>query len=121
MSLQGETLTIFVSTPMRDRTYEQITSDFSQARRVVSKKNPGRWVRVIPTYLTREPPESTNCDSVWYLGESLKKMAYADLVVFTPNWKKGRGCRIEHECAKAYGFPILELKKEDYDALPRQK
>ena len=41
------------------------------------------------------------------LGESLKKMASADVVDFCKGWEEARGCRIEHDAAVAYGLDIL--------------
>ena len=37
-------------------------------------------------------------------------MAEADAVLLLPNWEKGRGCKIEYECAKAYELEIVEIK-----------
>lgn len=44
---------------------------------------------------------------LWSLGESLKLMSRADLVVFAPDWEDARGCRIEYMCASEYEVPIL--------------
>lgn len=49
--------------------------------------------------------EGDRC-GVWYLGESLKRMAAADLVVFATGADKARGCKIEMEVCKAYGIPF---------------
>ena len=40
---------------------------------------------------------------VWYLGESVKRMASADIVFSVNNWKEFRGCRIERQIAESYG------------------
>ena len=42
-----------------------------------------------------------------YLAKSLDNMTRVDAVMFCPGWEKARGCRIEHQAAKAYGIPIL--------------
>lgn len=47
--------------------------------------------------------------SLWYLGESIKLLGSADVVVFAPGWENARGCRIERRCAEEYGIPMLNL------------
>ena len=44
---------------------------------------------------------------LYYLGESLKLLSEADIVMFLPGWEEARGCRIEHECALEYGAPLI--------------
>ena len=44
---------------------------------------------------------------LWYLGESLKKLADADVAIFAKGWQKSRGCKIEHEAAVSYGIEVL--------------
>ena len=36
-------------------------------------------------------------------------MSKCDLVVFVKGYESARGCNIEHECAKQYGYDILYL------------
>ena len=48
-----------------------------------------------------------------YLADSLSIMADADLVYFAPGWEDAKGCKIEYECAKAYGIKMIVNKKED--------
>ena len=45
--------------------------------------------------------------SLFFLAKSLEKMSLCNAVYFCKGWKKARGCRIEHEAAKAYGIKIL--------------
>lgn len=49
---------------------------------------------------------------VWYLGESIKRLAEADLVFFVNDWRNFRGCSIEHQIAKAYGKFCLEIETQ---------
>ena len=67
---------------------------------------------------------NTNFDSEWYskdamaergvvqvplcyLAKSLEQMCMCHAVYFCKGWENARGCRIEHEAAKAYGLEIL--------------
>lgn len=42
-----------------------------------------------------------------FLAKSLVKMSLCNAVYFCKGWENARGCRIEHEAAKAYGLEIL--------------
>ena len=42
-----------------------------------------------------------------YLAKSLDTMATCEVVYFCPGWEKARGCKIEHEVAKAYDLNII--------------
>ena len=42
-----------------------------------------------------------------FLAESLKSMSLCHTVYFCKGWEYARGCRIEHEAAKAYGLKII--------------
>lgn len=42
-----------------------------------------------------------------FLAKSLESMSLCNTVYFCKGWDKTRGCRIEHEAAKAYGLEIL--------------
>ena len=45
--------------------------------------------------------------SLFFLAKSLEKMSLCDAVYFCKGWEQARGCRIEHEAAKAYGLDII--------------
>ena len=49
-------------------------------------------------------------DRVWCLGDSIRLMAMADLVIFAPGWEDARGCCIEHKLCEEYGIPFTEVK-----------
>lgn len=42
-----------------------------------------------------------------FLAKSLENMSLCHAVYFCKGWKEARGCRIEHEAAKAYGLKII--------------
>ena len=42
-----------------------------------------------------------------FLAKSLEKMSLCHAVYFCKGWEKARGCRLEHEAAKAYGLEII--------------
>lgn len=44
---------------------------------------------------------------VYFLAKSLECMSQCNVVYFCKGWERARGCRIEHDVAKAYGLIIL--------------
>lgn len=42
-----------------------------------------------------------------FLAKSLEKMSLCQAVYFCKGWDKTRGCKLEHEAAKAYGLEII--------------
>ena len=42
-----------------------------------------------------------------FLAKSLENMSLCHAVYFCKGWENARGCRIEHEAAKAYGLEII--------------
>lgn len=42
-----------------------------------------------------------------FLAKSLENMSLCHAVYFCSGWGDARGCRIEHEAAKAYGLDII--------------
>lgn len=47
-----------------------------------------------------------------FLAKSLENMSKCHAAYFCKGWENARGCRIEHEVAKAYGIEILYEEKE---------
>lgn len=41
------------------------------------------------------------------IAERKRLMADADAVIFAPDWRDARGCRVEHFAASQYAIPIL--------------
>ena len=44
---------------------------------------------------------------LYFLAKSLESMSLCHAAYFCKGWEKTRGCRIEHEAAKAYGLEII--------------
>ena len=42
-----------------------------------------------------------------FLAKSLENMSLCHAAYFCKGWENARGCRIEHEAAKAYGMTII--------------
>lgn len=96
---------VFISQPMKNRTNEEI----EKTREEIIKQVKERFgeVEIIDSFFKDAP---VNSKPLWFLAKSLELMSKADLVVFAPGWNCARGCIIEHECAKGYHYPILEIE-----------
>lgn len=58
-----------------------------------------------PDLYSDDPPTDAN-QAVWYLGESIKKMADADYFIGIYDEEKAfRGCAIENLVARSYNIP----------------
>ena len=42
-----------------------------------------------------------------FLAKSLENMSLCHVAYFCKGWEETRGCRIEHEAAKAYGLEVI--------------
>ena len=95
---------VFVSMPMRGKGKEEILAEQKRLMGLVAKAL-GEKVELGESYLGEGDYSPLEC-----LGESLKRMASADFVVFGRGWEDARGCRIEHTCALEYGVTILNVE-----------
>lgn len=96
---------LFISQPMRGKTDEEILKEREGAV-TAARLALGEDVEIIDSFFQGAPAEAK---PLWFLGESLKLMAGADIVCFAPGWKDARGCVIEHACALHYGIRHIEL------------
>ncbi len=95
---------VFISQKMGGKLSEEIEEARGRATKEI-KAMFGEDIEIIDTFFkdSGRPP-------IELLGESIKLMSDADLVVFIYDWHNGRGCLIEHEVAELYGKRIMELK-----------
>lgn len=98
---------LFISQQMRGKTDAEILAVREKAIKSAEKKV-GEPVEIIDSFFQDAP---ANARPLWYLGESLKLLAEADLAYFAKGWDEARGCKIENTCAIEYG---IETIIEDY-------
>ena len=95
---------LFISQPMRGKSDEEILKEREKAIKSAEKQM-DEPVEVSDSVFQSAP---TDASPRWYLGESLKLLATADVAYFAKGWEKARGCKIEHTCAVEYGIPTIE-------------
>ena len=99
-----------LSQPMNGKNDEEIIA--TRDRAIAALKE--RGYEVINTLFTDEwySPETMKERGVenrplCFLAKSLESMSLCHAAYFCKGWETTRGCRIEHEAAKAYGLTII--------------
>lgn len=95
---------LFISQPMRNKTDKQIKDE----RAIAVKKAVeylGEDVEVIDSFFESAPHDAK---PLWFLGKSLELLSTADVAYFVGDWKKYRGCKLEHMSAVEYGIKTIE-------------
>ena len=99
-----------LSQPMNGKTDEEIISTRERAIKELTK----RGYEIVNTLFTDEYYSDKSMKKrgveqipLCFLAESLKNMSLCHAVYFCRGWENARGCKIEHETAKAYGLDII--------------
>lgn len=90
---------------MGGKSDEDILAERNKAIKTAEKLI-GESVEVIDSFFESAPVDAK---PLWYLGESLKLLAEADVAYFADGWRRARGCRIEYTCAVEYGIDRIEI------------
>ena len=110
---------LFVSVPMKGRS-EHETKASIQKMKKIAEIYEGEELELIDSYIEDNPPKENNV-GVWYLAESLKKLARADVFMGICESYDWSGCQIERETAERYGIKSYAVPAEyvidDYNAL----
>lgn len=105
------TINVFISQPMAGRSEETILGERGEIKNLITDLHSRAFnVEFIESYDQEE-----GLSRIEMLGNSIKKMADADLVVMAPRYWEASGCQIERDVARAYNIPVREIivKNED--------
>lgn len=99
-----------LSQPMAGKTDEEIVATRERAIKELTE----RGFEIINTLFTDEwySKESMAERGVvqiplCFLAKSLENMSLCHAAYFCKGWENARGCKLEHEAAKAYGIEII--------------
>ena len=99
-----------LSQPMAGKTKEEIISTRERAIAVLKE----RGYEIINTLFTdewysQESMKERGVENIplCFLAKSLESMSLCHAAYFCKGWENARGCRLEHEAAKAYGMTII--------------
>lgn len=113
---------LFVSVPMKGRTEEEIKASIQKMKKIAEIYE-GEELELIDSYIKDNPPKDSK-EAVWYLGESLKKLAQADVFIGIDEAYDWNGCYIERDTAQRYGIKtyIASVRHviDNYNALLRK-
>ena len=103
-------LKAMLSQPMADKTHEEIVETRERAIHALQE----RGYEIVNTLFTdewygKEAMEARGVVQIplCFLAKSLENMSLCHAAYFCKGWEHVRGCRIEHEAAKAYGLKII--------------
>ena len=110
---------LFVSVPMKGRTEEEIKASI-QTMKKIAEIYEDEELELIDSYIEDNPPKDSK-EAVWYLGESLKKLAQADVFIGIDEAYDWNGCYIERDTEQRYGIKTYTAPAryviDDYSAL----
>ena len=99
-----------LSQPMAGKTEEEIIATRERAIAVLKE----RGYEIINTLFTdewysKESMKERGVENIplCFLAKSLESMSLCHAAYFCRGWENARGCRLEHEAAKAYGMTII--------------
>lgn len=108
---------IFISQPMSGKSEEEILAtkqkEIEKIHQLASREDDIQ-VRIIDSYIddaTRKRFEEHVSDDInwdiYWLSQSLEKLAMADAIWLCEGWEYSKGCNVELECAIQYGLDIV--------------
>lgn len=110
MEQEVQEVKAMISQPMAGKSNEEIVQTREHAIRVLEAKG----YEVINTLFTDEWYSKEKMEErgvvqipLCFLAKSLENMSLCHVAYFAKGWEQARGCRIEHEAAKAYGLTII--------------
>lgn len=99
-----------LSQPMAGKSNEEIIATREKAIKVLKEKG----FEIVNTLFTDEWYSKEQIAErgiiqipLCFLAKSLENMSLCHAVYFCKGWENARGCKIEHEAAKAYGLEII--------------
>lgn len=99
-----------LSQPMAGKTDEEIVATREKAVKALEAAG----FEIVNTLFTDERYSNDSMKQrgvvqipLCFLAKSLENMSLCHAAYFCKGWENARGCRIEHEAAKAYGLEII--------------
>ena len=104
-----------LSQPMGGKTDEEIIATREKAVSFLESAG----YEIVNTLFTDEWYSRENMEKrgvvqipLCFLAKSLENMSLCHAAYFCKGWENARGCRIEHDAAKAYGLEIIYEEEE---------
>jgi hypothetical protein len=103
----------FLSQRMHNLTDKEIIENTDNYVKAIYKINPMlRWVNSL-NFKKPTSPDIKN-ENIYYLGLDLQKLSECNILIVVDNCNKtNRGCIIEYETAKRYGYIIMHFDSKN--------
>ena len=107
---------IFISQPMTGKSEEEILATRQKEIEKIHQlfDADGVEINIIASYIddaTRKHFQKYTSDDInwdiFWLSQSLERLAMADMIWLCDGWEYSNGCNIELECATRYGISIM--------------
>ena len=102
---------LYISMPMKGKTAKKINRErniaIAKAVSALGLTSESSTNCGLVEVIDQIHPKANKMTALECLGYSIMKMAEADVVYFAEGWELARGCRIEHQCATAYGKQVI--------------
>lgn len=102
-----------LSQPMAGRTDDEIIKTRERAI-AYFKENGFDLVNTLFTdeWYSKDSMEKRGVENIpmCFLAKSIENMSLCNVAYFCKGWENARGCKIEHDVAKAYGMEIIYEK-----------
>ena len=95
---------VFLSQPTRGKSKEEIARERKQMVLFAKRFYDSEDITVINSYF-----KEGTLHELWRLGEEIKLLSTADVVLFAPNYENTRSCVIEHFCAEKYIMQWIDI------------
>ena len=99
-----------LSQPMAGKTQDEIVATREKAIAALEEKG----YEIVNTLFTDEWYSKDSMTErgvvqipLCFMAKGLENMSLCHAVYFCKGWENARGCRIEHEAAKAYGLEVI--------------
>lgn len=100
-----EKIKIMLSRPMKGKTRKEIEEEEKEMASVIFDKYEDNCEIILSIIENPEEKSELECFS-----ESIFFMSRADVLAMGFGWENARGCKLEHDIAKAYGVPVIYLE-----------
>lgn len=105
-----------ISQPMANKSDKEIEETRNKAMRYL-ESNDYEFVNTLFTdeWYSEAAMKRRGVENIplCFLAKSLENMSLCDTAYFCNGWELTRGCKIEHDVAKAYGLKIIYESEED--------
>lgn len=101
-----ETLKVFISQPMRDKTDEEILEERNKIKELLIQKYKNYKINHLEFldsfFPNLEIPDDVKIQKIYYLSKAIEMLSKADILFSAKGWDKYNGCKFEREIFRTY-------------------